>query len=165
MTTSSRQGCIVLYMVDSDWPTADYLLHFIVSVVWTLLPTSDAQKLSIPNFVFDCTPSAQTTVWGGPRFHEGVPILPGKWGPGIPIFTASPKFYDTGSANSAKLFDRDNFPSVGLMRSALRTIFYFIRACSHNCRNSLYGSLILPWVRYHLPCAAIYYNKYQAWWD
>ncbi len=33
----------------------------------------------------------------GPHFHGRVPILPGKWGSGVPIFMGSPKFYDTGS--------------------------------------------------------------------
>ena len=33
---------------------------------------------------------------GGPHFPNRVPISPGKWGPGVPIFMGSPKFYDTG---------------------------------------------------------------------
>ncbi len=32
----------------------------------------------------------------GPHFHGRVPILPGKWGSGVPISMGSPKFYDTG---------------------------------------------------------------------
>jgi len=41
------------------------------------------------------------TVARGPYFPKGVPNLPGKWGPGIPIFTGSPKFYDTVCKSTA----------------------------------------------------------------
>ena len=34
---------------------------------------------------------------GVPKFTEGSPKSWWKWGPGVPIFMGSPKFYDTGS--------------------------------------------------------------------
>ena len=32
--------------------------------------------------------------WGS-HFPKGIPILPGKWGPVVPILPGPPKFYDT----------------------------------------------------------------------
>ncbi len=36
---------------------------------------------------------------GDPHSHEGLPVLPVKWGSGIPILTGSQNFYDTGATS------------------------------------------------------------------
>ena len=36
-------------------------------------------------------------VKGSPFSQRGSPFNQGKWGPGVPIFMGSPKFYDTGT--------------------------------------------------------------------
>ena len=41
------------------------------------------------------------TVWGSPFSQRGPHFYQGKWGPGVPIFMGSPKFYDTGPVPTA----------------------------------------------------------------
>ena len=39
---------------------------------------------------------SQVSHKGDPYFHKGIPIFPGKWGPGVPILRGSPFSHDTG---------------------------------------------------------------------
>ena len=40
------------------------------------------------------TPEKTVSHTGGPHFHQGIPIFPGKWGPGVPIL-GGPNFHMT----------------------------------------------------------------------
>ena len=83
----SRRYCIILH--GGFWLTHSRLL----TSFCTLCSVDSATYLwrIYPELRFWLYAERPTTVRGGPRFHEGIPILPEKWGPGIPIFTASPK--------------------------------------------------------------------------
>ena len=76
---------------------------------------------------------------GVPIFPKGSPFYQGKWGPGVPIFMGSPKFYDTGAeltALCAELLLPDCVRFVLLLPDCIDLLQLLLPVCVHFSRCS-----------------------------